>query len=73
MTMATPQPPSPHEIIQRDNANEIARMRLIISEVDDALYNGSDEDVWPPGLTRGQAIKRILRAVRMADLMQEPK
>ena len=44
-----------------------------LSAVDWALEDHRDKDIWPDGLTRAEAIKRILRAVRMADLMQEPK
>jgi len=34
-----------------------------IAVVDNALGNGADEALWPPGLTRGEAVARLVRAL----------
>ena len=35
--------------------------RALLAEIDAALLNGADERVWPPGLTRAEAITRLVR------------
>ena len=39
--------------------DENERLRGEIADVDNGLGNGADEDVWPPGKTRGEAIAAI--------------
>lgn len=44
-----------------------------LAEVDDAMLNGTDHHLWPPGLTRAQAVARLVRiveAMREAERMQ---
>lgn len=36
--------------------------RALIAEIDAALLNGADKRVWPPGLTRAEAITRLVTA-----------
>lgn len=40
----------------------LAAYRALIAEIDAALLNGADERVWPPGLTRVEAITRLVTA-----------
>lgn len=41
--------------------------RRTIAEIDDSLRNGSDEDLWPVGFTRGEAVARLVAAVLGQD------
>lgn len=38
--------------------------RALLAEIDAALLNGADERVWPPGLTRAEAITRLVTSRR---------
>jgi hypothetical protein len=53
------------EIIGSDYAGEMASLERNhasdqLAEIDDALGNGADEELWPPGLTRAEAIARLV-------------
>jgi hypothetical protein len=39
----------------------LAAYRALFAEIDAALLDGADERVWPPGLTRAEAITRLVR------------
>lgn len=42
--------------------------RALIAEIDAALLNGADERVWPPGLTRVEAVKRLVRVYHVSHV-----
>ncbi|MFA6235380.1 MAG: hypothetical protein WC824_14485 [Bacteroidota bacterium] len=43
-----------------------------IAGVDEALGNGADEQLWPPGMTRGQAVARQIEMLQqIEDAIQE--
>jgi len=41
--------------------DEHKTQKTAIAEIDDALGNGADESLWPPGSTRAEAIKKLVR------------
>ena len=46
--------------VQKRSVEEADRHRATIAEIDDALRWGSDEGLWPPGKTRGEAIASLV-------------
>jgi len=42
--------------------------RALLAEIDAALLNGADERVWPPGLTRVEAITRLVRVYHVSHV-----
>lgn len=47
--------------------NQIGQLSKTLTDIDRALSFGMDEEIWPPGSTRGEAIEK-LHAVKMAAL-----
>lgn len=39
----------------------LSRAEEVVGDVDNALRAGADEELWPPGMTRGEAISLIIK------------
>ena len=68
--MADPYPPTGHWPVHADAGTlheTVGILRRELSAVDFALGDHHDQVLWPDGLSRAEAIQRLIQAVRMAE------
>lgn len=48
---------------------ELERVRKLLADIDAGLGNGADQDAWPPGLTRREAIENLRQEAAAAQVV----